>query len=136
MSGLASPESPRLQLVGFTSAVYDGNLGGVLGSTQRCQIDFPGSRMCTIEEIQETLDLPAPIADFAWMEPRSSSCRGDLIINDMDVASPQWTCNALDAPCRMVVGADTGVSFESTGSVGFKLSCSVKQPIACCAQAL
>ena len=34
------------QLVGFTSATFDGSQG-VLGFTLACQAEFPGSRMCT-----------------------------------------------------------------------------------------
>src|SRR5262249_43698667 len=30
-----------VELVGFTSARYNGNLGGTLGSTRKCQADFP-----------------------------------------------------------------------------------------------
>ncbi len=120
-------------LVGFTSTVYTGNLGGVLGSTQKCQLDFPSSRMCTQEEIQNTLDLPDVIAEFAWMEPLSPSCQASLIIDEQEVANLLWSCNDSDVPCRDSSGQDLGRSFESTGSsTVLRLRCSAEQPIACC----
>ena len=127
-------EVKTFQLVGFTTTLYTGNLGGALGSTQKCQLDFPGSRMCTQEEIQNTTKLPDVIADFAWMEPLSPSCQGSLIINELEVANLRWSCNDLDAPCRTPTGQNLGQSFESTGSsTTFKLPCGIEQPIACCA---
>ena len=60
VNGAASScEVKTFQLVGFTSTVYTGNLGGILGSTQKCQLDFPGSRMCAFEEIQKTTSTPS-----------------------------------------------------------------------------
>jgi hypothetical protein len=130
-------EVKTFQLVGFTSTLYTGNLGGIFGSTQKCQLDFPGSRMCAFEEIQKTTDVPDQIADFAWMEPASTtSCVGSIIIDESEKGMRQWSCNALDAPCRAVAVQEFGISFESTGSTGgLRLPCSVEQPIACCALA-
>ena len=129
----SSCEVRRVQLVGFTSTAYTGNLGGVLGSTQKCQLDFPGSRMCTQAEIQQTTDLPDSIADLAWMEPLSPSCQATLIIDGQEKANILWSCDELDVPCRRPDQA-LGQSFESTGSSSIlRLSCSVEQPIACCA---
>ena len=40
--GTNSCEVKTFQLVGFTSTAYTGNLGGVFGSTQKCQLEFSG----------------------------------------------------------------------------------------------
>ena len=61
-----SPPTARFQLVGFTSATYTGNMGGQIGVTQKCQLEFPSSRMCTVSEVQLTTDIPAVQAGFAW----------------------------------------------------------------------
>src|SRR5258708_4085911 len=44
-------------LYGFTKAVFNG-LQGVLGLTQACQKEFPGSRICTSAEVALTQKLP------------------------------------------------------------------------------
>ena len=36
-----------------------GNLGGVFGAAEKCQIDFPDSRMCNVREVEETTAIPA-----------------------------------------------------------------------------
>jgi hypothetical protein len=127
-------EVKTIQLIGFTSTFSTGNLGGVLGSTLKCQQEFPLSRMCTFEEIQKSTNLPAvgQYPDFAWMEPISGSCSGDHIINGVE-RTIQWTCDDLEgAPCRFP-GA-TGRAFESTGSLNnIEIPCSEQIPIACCA---
>ena len=50
-----APASSRFQLVGFTSATYTGDMGGHFGVTQKCQLEFPGSRMCTVKEVAATI---------------------------------------------------------------------------------
>src|SRR3990170_4368179 len=35
-----SCEVKRVRLIGFTSTTYTGNLGGILGSTRKCQVEF------------------------------------------------------------------------------------------------
>ena len=131
----SSCEVKRIQLVGFTSTLYTGNLGGVWGSTQKCQLEFPGSRMCTTEEAQTTVNLPASIPEFSWIDPFEGiqgrgSCGGDLIIDGVDIATRQWTCDLLEAPCRF--DPSWGATLESNGA-RLPMLCSVEQPIACCA---
>jgi hypothetical protein len=100
-------ESPgAFGLVGFTSILYTGNLGGALGATRKCQLEFPNSRMCTLEEIQKSLKLPEVIAAFAWMEPTSASCHGTLVVDEQEVANLRWSCNDGDVPCRPATGLD------------------------------
>ena len=60
---------PRVQLVGFTTAGFQGD-EGVLGYTRACQQEFPESRMCTSVEVLETTDVPALSGD-AWVRPVS-----------------------------------------------------------------
>jgi hypothetical protein len=47
----------RLQLVGFTLATFPGGTG-VFGLTRACQVEFPGSRMCLLEEALTTVNIP------------------------------------------------------------------------------
>ena len=128
-------EVKTFQLVGFTSTLYTGNLGGVLGSTEKCQREFSGSRMCTSEEVQATTNLPSHIPDFSWVDPFEGilgrgSCAGDLIIDEVEIVTRQWTCDLLGAPCRF--DPSSGATLESTGA-RFPTLCSEEKPIACCA---
>jgi hypothetical protein len=89
--------------------------------------------MCTLEEIQKSLKLPEVIADFAWMEPTSLSCRATFVVDGQEVANLRWSCNDGDVPCRPVTGLDLGIVFESTGSSSpYRLLCSEELPISCC----
>lgn len=55
------PTPARFQLVGFSSASYDG-YQGILTYTLACQADFPDSRMCTSAEIMQSTNIPpAPV---------------------------------------------------------------------------
>jgi hypothetical protein len=130
----SSCEVKTLQLVGFTSTLYTGNLGGVWGSTQKCQLEFPGSRMCTTEEAQTTVNLPTNIPQFSWIDPFEGiqgrgSCAGDLFIGGVDIATRPWTCDLLEAPCRF--DPSWGATLESNGA-RLPMLCNVEQPIACC----
>ena len=129
----------RWRHFGCTSSLLDsanenapdpGNLGGILGATRKCSDEFPGSRMCEIEEIRQSTQLPDVIPPLAWMTPLGGGCAGDQIINGVEVTI-QWTCDDLQAPCRFP-GA-VGPNFEATGSVASVGSlCSTELPIACC----
>ena len=56
------------ELVGFTSATYEGRTG-VLGFTQACQSEFVDSRMCTSVEVMQTVNLPSGLTGAAWVRP-------------------------------------------------------------------
>jgi hypothetical protein len=111
----------------LTSLDHGGRFLGHIGTNRRNRAHRKLAQMAEI--------FPFQIANFAWMEPGSTgSCRAAIFINGIDLATQQWTCNALDAPCYGSVGSGLGISFESTGSTGaLKLPCSVEQPITCCA---
>ena len=72
-----APPSPpvRWQLVGFTSAIYTGAMGGHSGVTQKCQLEFSNSRMCSLEEVATTTSIPSSLVGAAWAhaEPRTDS---------------------------------------------------------------
>ena len=40
--------------LGSTTVSYNGNLGGIIGANQKCQVDFPGSHMCTTSELMRS----------------------------------------------------------------------------------
>ncbi len=81
-------EQSRFQLVGFTTAIYDGNLGGVFGFTNKCQLEFPDSRWCTMNEVITTTSIPTGLTGKAWIGSEIITTR----LNGC--GQPAWTTNA------------------------------------------
>jgi hypothetical protein len=113
VSGGTTPSSPRFQIVGFTTATYNGNLGGFFGATQKCQLEFPASRMCTPLEVQETTSIPGGLTGVGWV----------------DVGCITWTTEDFNLRGSVVSG-QTGIS---TISPFGGRQCNESGPIACCA---
>ena len=107
--------SVRFQLVGFTTNQnYNGNLGGWFGATEKCQMDFPGARMCTFDEVRNTTVIPALPALPAGTEAWAGSTCGEWTVGLRGSGSTQ-----------AVVNSDTGNQFGEF--------CDELHPIACCA---
>ena len=111
----------RFQLVGFTNMTYDGDLGGWFGATDKCQVDFPGARICTVEEVQKTTVIPAPPAlpagTLAWAHHVQGGSR----------TCSEWTvANTTDGG---LVSSDTGTRIDTQTLI----ECTKFYPIACCA---
>ncbi len=107
----ALPSAPvRWQLVGFTSATYTGDMGGVFGATQKCQLEFPNSRVCSIEEVGATTSIPPTLTGEAWI---NRGCGG-------------WTTT--------FVGNGSEVVTTIGEEVYANDRCSTAHSIACCAQ--
>ncbi len=61
---------PRVELVGFTTAIFKGGtIGGVFPATLQCQAEFPGSRICSEQEIINTVNVPVGLVGSAWVGP-------------------------------------------------------------------
>lgn len=126
----------RFQLVGFTSATYTGDLGGPFGATQKCQIEFPASRMCERREVFETVTLPQGLTGNAWIrlepvfEVFSASCdqyrRASYIHRTIDV-------NGTVTSETQRVFSDGILVSENGAVVNWGAACDAERPIACCA---
>jgi hypothetical protein len=119
-----APPSPpvRWQLVGFTSATYTGAMGGHFGVTQKCQLEFPNSRMCWIEEVAATTSIPSSLVGNAWANPTDlhyPNCREHCYL---------WT----DPESCGSFGDGRVVTSDGNVAV-YKASCDSAHPIACCA---
>ena len=110
----------RFQLVGFTSATYTGAMGGNIGVTQKCQLEFPDSRMCSQEEVEATTTLSAFITGKAWIHSHDSNTGSALL--------PGSSCRSWHLENSLEVGTTV------VGSTGLyhRDSCDVARPIACC----
>ena len=121
------PASPpvRWQLVGFTTATYTGAMGGHFGVTRKCQLEFPNSRMCSLEEVAITTTIPDGLNGVAWVHPQPSTLSTVLIASG--ISSDRFNCNFWRSvgSVGQIVGAD-GVTVTRD-------TCTESYPIACCA---
>lgn len=69
VGNLPSISVTAFHLVGYTSATVTGNVG-LFALTEACQLEYPGSRICTLSEIKSTTNLPdlTSGASSAWVE--------------------------------------------------------------------
>ncbi len=107
------------EFVGVTNRYLAGNRG-VLNYTLECQAQFPGSRMCFVEELLRTRNVPRRLADsYAWIQPDSS-------------LSETTTCKGWMSG----LNTDTGlaIAIDPTCYAGFvQKSCDSRLAVACCA---
>ena len=121
------PASPpvRWQLVGFTTATYTGAMGGHFGVTRKCQLEFPNSRMCSLEEVAITTTIPDGLNGVAWVHPQPTTLSTVLIASG--ISTDRSNCNFWRSVGSggQIVGAD--------GVTATRDSCTESYPIACCA---
>jgi hypothetical protein len=109
----------RLQLLGFTEQRLAGGRG-VLNLTSACRHEYPGSRMCTAEEINLSLNVPDPPGyGHAWVQPSPwrvgtgiSDCGGWSSDSVGEVGLAIFT-----GPCTQCYGGYTEVACSSSLSV-------------------
>ena len=123
----APPNPPvRWQLVGFTSATYPGAMGGNFGVTQKCQLEFPNSRMCSIEEAVATTSIPSGLSGRAWSHAQGVA--GVVIFAGNPVAQGN-NCFSW----RSSIPTQSGNVISDEGVADVISGCDREHPIACCA---
>ena len=118
----------RFQLVGFTNAMLLGG-EGVLGFTVACEAEFFESRMCTSEEVLNSVGIPAGIVGSAWVRPVFvilSSSTAD-ISGIATGGGPQGLTSAWGASTNAF-----GLAVDAKGSFRPE-SCGGGRSVACCA---
>ena len=66
----STPSCGPIEIVGVTVAAYAGDLGGPWGASEKCNAEFPGTRMCTLAEARYSrAPFPAIPAPGAWTDP-------------------------------------------------------------------
>jgi hypothetical protein len=55
-------------LRGFTTATFNGNLGGYVGANTKCRAEFPGSFICTLSDYSLSEPGITPTAAGAWVD--------------------------------------------------------------------
>ncbi len=127
---IVNPTSPgppvRWQLVGFTSATYTGAMGGNFGVTRKCQLEFPNSRMCSIEEAVATTSIPSGLSGHAWTHAQGAV---GVVIFAGDPVSQSNNCFGW----RSSLHTFTGNVISDEGAADVISDCDRAHPIACCA---
>lgn len=143
VSNLPGSVPARFQLVGFSTSIMKGD-AGVLGFAQACQQQYPNSRMCTSEEVMNTVSVPTlPVVEtWAWVRPvlNGPSYEGPTSAQTLYDASGIGPANMPNSVSVLLncVGWSTGTS-GNLGLVvnqngGFRTKgCSTPKPVACCA---
>jgi hypothetical protein len=127
VTNLSAPSgAARFQLVGFTSATYTGAMGGNFGVTQKCQLEFPNSRMCSIEEAVATTSIPSGLSGRAWTHAQGAV---GVVIFAGDPVSQSKNCFGW----RSSLHTFTGNVISDEGSADVISDCDREHPIACCA---
>ncbi len=129
-SGLQAAE---FELVGNTVATFNG-AGGLLNFNSDCAVDFPGSRMCTSEEVMGTIDPPT-VSRSSWVRPTfvptSDGVNSD--ISGIQASTPgNLSCKGWIVPGVLIHGLFVSPVPGPTGSIRFG-PCDAFRAVACCA---
>jgi hypothetical protein len=120
------------QLVGFTEEMFEGNRG-VLNLSRACGATFAGSRICRMEEILNTVQVPEVpdhlLGEQAWILTSEPEFQAHGIV-DSTTNCAGWSSNS---------GQDHGLTIElglQCGCYGAFLAarCDVGRVVACCAR--
>jgi hypothetical protein len=140
LAGLATPAPAQdactpFQLVGFTSATFNGATG-VLGFTAACQQEFAASRMCTTTEILETQTVPAGLAGYAWVRIAvRAGVGGDgaslVVVDDsgVDAGPADLSCSGWASNSSIT----EGLAVNQNGAFVRGFECVQTISVACCA---
>jgi hypothetical protein len=123
------------QFLGVTPSSYDGNLGGYVGANAKCQLTYPGSHICSGNELVRSGNSVA--IPTAWVNPDQvgeyervgfifnlASVGGTLI----SVNAGSITCNSWQIPTSQNLHRG-----PITAPKGFSAAtCNTLLPIACC----
>jgi hypothetical protein len=124
------PASP-FQLVGFTSATFDGGQG-VFTYTAACQAEFPGSRFCTSEEVLNTVSVPLGLSGDAWVRPvfvPFGMNAGGMIV--LDTSGRDHTGLSRLSCFGWSPGGGLGLIVSAVGGFSFG-HCGTPRAVACC----
>ncbi len=106
---------------GFTSATFDGNLGGYPGAATKCQAQFAGSHLCTIADFDRSNGTVVPPSAGAWID-FDRSVSGSRSNNSCSNGSA-WTSNS---------SSTYGANLNVTGGYAGTVVCSTPKHLACC----
>lgn len=125
---LACCRSRQAIFRGFTSASYDGNLGGVLGANMKCHAEFPGSHFCTDREYQWAGSSTSIPGGGAWIDDASYPTQYSPSLSPRDRSGSE-TCNNWRIS---TTGYHGGYLDQDGYRAATSTACTVPRPLACC----
>jgi len=127
-----SSQPARFQLVGTTSATFEGDRG-VLRFTLACQGQFgAGSRMCESREVLETTDVPTGLSE-SWVRPTFAGFAGanNFLLLDASGITEEPVTMSCDG-WRSNESSRRGLTVSPFGQFESRL-CNSPVGVACCA---
>lgn len=127
---------PMMELVGFTTSGFAGD-AGILKYSMACADKYPMSRMCTSEEVMNTVNFPSAAdipAASVWVRPSFSPLGvggEDPVVVDasgVDEDPLALTCDGWNSASE----AMTGLVTNEAGTFD-TMTCDNELPVACCA---
>jgi hypothetical protein len=120
----------RPQFVGFSTDTFDGSQG-VITYTRACQLDYPGSRMCTTEEFLSTTDYPiVDSSAFGWIRPVVTAAYVSTTSNIVDVSG--FSADVLASSCNGWRATSAhGLYVDGKGRLSNE-TCEAIMPVSCC----
>jgi hypothetical protein len=129
--GPPGPPATAMQFVGRSTDTFNGSQG-VLTYSAACQADFgPGHRMCTSEEILNTVELPALTGGPSWVRPTFAPVGGLALVVDMSGVGENSTALLSCQGWNDANSAFKGVTVDAGGSFEL-LGCNGSRTVACC----
>jgi len=124
-------DAPVMQLAGFTSEVLLGS-SGALNFTRACGAEYPESRLCTSEEVMNSVDPPTLATAWAWVRP-SFSPLATGFADPIGVDASGVTGETVQLSCDgwKETTPFTGLATDDTGAFGLQ-DCAGELPVACC----
>lgn len=111
---------------GFTNTLYNGNLGGYDGANAKCNNEYPGTHICTVQEMLNTINYYDYKNILDWT--------GTVWFSG---GPPGYTANAND--CKGFTSSDASVlgrfwNLDETnfGGMAWLTSCAQNKKLACC----
>jgi hypothetical protein len=124
--GSASPSAAdAYSFAGFTTAMYQGYIGGIVGAHAACNSQFPGAHLCTYREYEWTGSPTAVPVGGAWVDDYTSSNGYNNFPRDRDSSytCTNWTDNS----------ASYGNFVDVTGAYNYlSTACQTSRPLTCC----
>ena len=133
-AGPPGPPAAAMQFVGRTTGTFNGSQG-VLAYSAACQTDFgPGHRICTSEELLNTVDLPALAGGPSWIRPTFVPVGGGSVAVFVDMSGAISSSSSVHLTCDGWSYSQSGFTGLTVGASGeFELlACNAGRTVACC----
>jgi hypothetical protein len=118
--GVVVSDERWVRFVGYTTATFNGNLGGIPGANAKCRAEYPGSTFCTTTDFAATEpdQSMTPGAPFPWIDGA----------RDSQYRRQGTSCGTWTSASGSTVGGTLNASGQITGEY-----CNVVRRLACCA---